>query len=404
MPEGKRRGLSRLANAAGLAALVLGGTIAAVLVAEIGLRLAGFGTLYEIYSKPTLFWRADPLLGWSHEPSSSGIYVGPRPFPIEFEASVRINSLGLRGPELPLRATDEFRILVLGDSAVAGFEVSWERHYIALLERQLELRLGIPVTIINAGVRGYGTDQSYLYYRERGHALDPDLVLFVHNTNDLENNVVLHRMRRIYGKPAFALREDGALELVGHPIPDYEVCSSWRLDARYQPIRTDGVTSRTLCGAQIALADRSALFSLASMVLGRFPELVHALTDLTRSGPRAALGFAAVARAAEPADRSQGAALTVALMGAMDRTVRANGSRLVVIISARDLAELDAQALRRAGVDIQLVERRGATTGLVQSREQLVFERDPHLNERGHYYSALGLVPILVKYHEPRGS
>ena len=58
--------------------------------------------------------------------------------------------------------------MVLGDSAVAAFEVAYAETFVAQLERKLTHKLGLPVRVINAGVRGYGTDQDYLYYRERG--------------------------------------------------------------------------------------------------------------------------------------------------------------------------------------------------------------------------------------------
>ncbi len=37
-------------------------------------------------------WQHDPLLGWSHEPNAEETFVGPRPWPIEFETPVSINS------------------------------------------------------------------------------------------------------------------------------------------------------------------------------------------------------------------------------------------------------------------------------------------------------------------------
>src|SRR5688572_19122022 len=78
---------------------------------EIGLRLTGHVAIYEMYSKPSMFWRYDELLGWSHEPGARGEFVGPRPWPIEFRGKVAINSLGLRGPEIPVREPAERRIL-----------------------------------------------------------------------------------------------------------------------------------------------------------------------------------------------------------------------------------------------------------------------------------------------------
>ena len=75
------------------------------LLLEIGLRLAGYQAIYDVYSKPSIFWEYDPVLGWAHTPGSEATYVGPRPWPIEFSTPIRINSQGLRGPEIdPLLA------------------------------------------------------------------------------------------------------------------------------------------------------------------------------------------------------------------------------------------------------------------------------------------------------------
>src|SRR5207249_1510326 len=110
-----------------------------------------------------------------------------------FRNQVRTNSLGLRGGELPPVPPGGLRVLVLGDSVVAGFEVDESKTFSAVLQDRLGAQLGVPVQVVNAGVRGYGTDQSYLYYRDQGRALHPDLVLFVASYNDREDNTTLHR-------------------------------------------------------------------------------------------------------------------------------------------------------------------------------------------------------------------
>ena len=72
-----------------------------------------------------IFWQHDDLLGWTQIPGAEGIYVGPRPWPVEFRSPVAIDSRGLRGPELAPLPPGGYRIVMLGDSLVAGFEVAW---------------------------------------------------------------------------------------------------------------------------------------------------------------------------------------------------------------------------------------------------------------------------------------
>ena len=272
----RRSSRSRSRAAAKTALLAVASCALTLGCLELGLRLAGYQPLYEVYSKSSLLWRADPLLGWSHQPNARDVFVGPRPWPIEFSSQVRINSLGLRGPEILTAALGRRRVLLLGDSMVAGFEVEYEETFGALLQDDLSRVLAAPVEVINAGVRGYGTDQSYLYYRERGRALQPEVVVLFHSGNDPENNVTLHRMRRPFGKPAFALGANGSLSLVNHPTAEYPTCSHVRMGASFSVERLDGSLQRAVCAGQLALFDHSALFGLIATRLQTHQQLTSA--------------------------------------------------------------------------------------------------------------------------------
>ncbi len=362
-------------------ALALASLVVRFAVLEIGFRLAGFGAIYDLYSRPSVLWRHDDLLGWAYEPSSSVQYVGPRPWPIEFSNPVRINSLGLRGPELSPRGDGELRVLVSGDSLVAGFEVSYPETFTALLQEELSRRLGRTVVVLNAGVRGYGTDQSYLYYRERLSQLEPDLVVFFASTNDPLNNVTVHRMRRPFGKGAFRLSGGGDLELKGTPVPHYPLCSEYRLDDGFEVVRLDGLRTRIVCGLQIKLADHSALFTYVALALNRRPQLVDLLSRL--GAPRRQAGAAAAPR--EPqADKTL---LTGALVEAFVRDARANGSRMMIV-------------LQREGIGVPEALRDAESVALVtlpeSTREPKVqFQRDAHWSVIGHRLVADFLAPLL---------
>lgn len=394
--------LRALAASLVLAAAALAVTCA---VAEVGFRMAGYSAIYDVYSKPSVFWQHDDRLGWVHEPGASGVYVGPRPFPIEFQTPVTINSIGLRGPEVGPREEGEYRILVLGDSVVAGFEVAYQDTFCALLERHLRSRLGIPVRVINGGVRGYGTDQDYLYYTDAGRRLHPDLVILVYSSNDANDNITLHRVRRPFGKPAFSLRPDRSLELVGAPTPSYPLCSAVVLDADYAPVRVDNAFNRVVCYLQTRAADRSALFTFVSQALGRLPGLVVFLKNLgypgeqraQRGGPpvvRAAGVFPAVTSArASGAARAPEWELTTALLSNLARAVREDGSDLFVLIRPVNLAKTDAARLLAEGIDFRQV----AVPSYLEFR-MLRFVNDAHYNERGHLVVADGLAPIAAAY------
>ena len=387
-------------------ALLLASLLLSFAAAEALLRVAGYGALYEVYSSPELFWRHDELLGWSLEPNARGRYTGPRPFPIEFDSAIETNSLGLRGPEIGAREPGERRVLLLGDSFVAGFEVEQPETFAALLETRLARRLGAPVRVINGAVRGYDTDQSYLWFRERGRTLGADLVVAVFSANDFEDNLTLHRARRPFGKPALGLRPNGALELVGAPVPRYETCSSWVLDDAYRPARVDDPLSRGACFLQTRLADRSALFTLVATSLARLPGLVRFLNRLSHpagemaaaqasllpwplASLRAELGSAAAAPAGASRAEREGR-LTTALLQALAREVRGSGAGFLLLMIPQHWPRVDLRALRADRIEPQYVTLRD-----VVDPSQIRFRNDSHLNALGHRLYAEGLTPVV---------
>jgi hypothetical protein len=375
--------------------LLLGLSLAFALgLGELLLRAVGYGAIYEVYSKPTAFWTHDPVLGWSHPPGAQDEYVGPSPWPIEFRAPVSINQLGLRGPELRPRPPGGARVLVLGDSVVAAFEVPYEQTFTALLETELTRRLGRDVQVLNAGVRGYGTDQSYLYYRERGRSLEPDVVLLYHSGNDPNDNAKLHEMRRPLGKPAFSLRDDGSLELVGQPVPHYPACSEYRVMRGGEVERIDRPLQRVTCRAQMLLFDRSALFSFVTMLV---PWDQTALLWLYHLGapPRQSVK-------ARPADGAQGSYrvdLTLALLEQLDRAVEADGAKLLVTGESRRFEVLGPERLAERGVAVFPLE--GLDADL---QTKIRWQHDAHYNPEGHRLVAERLAAPLEALLRARGA
>jgi hypothetical protein len=53
-------------------------------VLKLRCRLAGYEAIHKLYSKPSLFFKHDPLLGWSHERNSEDVYIGANPWAVEF--------------------------------------------------------------------------------------------------------------------------------------------------------------------------------------------------------------------------------------------------------------------------------------------------------------------------------
>ena len=358
-----------------------------ITVSEIVVRLIGYEPIYSVYSKPSIFWQHDPLLGWSHEPNSRGTYIGPKPWPVEFSTSVEINSAGLRGPEVAPLPPDGLRILFLGDSMVAAFEVESEETYAARIEEELARSLGVPVQVLNAGVRGYGTDQSYLYFRERGYNWEPDAVVLAYSRNDRRNNITVHRMRRPFAKAAFVMEPDGSLKLVGHPIPKYPLCSQLSVTPEFEIARTDTWRQRLFCRVQMSLLDHSALFTVVTFALRRHPMLVRKLHF-----------WAAPAEAFWVAEDSRdwSAQLTEAILRELGSEVqRVTRARLLII---GDDHQLSGFARERIAEVCDVFSYEAVHDG---NPEDVVFKNDAHFTALGHERVARLVAPVLAERLSP---
>lgn len=102
---------------------------------------------------------------------------------------VRVNSHGLRGPEIAAKDPHEFRVFLLGDSLTFGHGVAEEDTIGAHLERELGERaplVGGSYRVINGGHQGFATHQEVDMLHELGETLQPDLVLLLWLWNDVQ--------------------------------------------------------------------------------------------------------------------------------------------------------------------------------------------------------------------------
>jgi hypothetical protein len=255
------------------------------------------------------------------------------------------------------------------------------------MERSLTQRLGRPVRALNAGVRGYGTDQSLLYFRERGWRLEPDLVILYHSGNDPVDNTTLHEMRRPFGKAALALTENGGLEQVGVPVPRYEPCSEFLLLPTSEVARMDTVAGRALCRAQMALLDHSALFSFLTLAIPWDQSLLKRLYYL--GNPHA--DQLARDRKSDPAVRYS-VELTSAILLELAAESRNRGADFMLIGDPKPLAALDLALLNENGVEVV------SLADIVADRREISWKNDGHFNPEGHRRVAL----LLTDHAERR--
>ena len=105
------------------------------------------------------------------------------------------NAEGFRGR--PLEHDPEVRVVVFGDSNIQAVFSSLEHTFVHRLETGLSRATGRDVEVINAGVVGYGPDQSLLRFREVAPSLRPDLIVIdVFADNDF-GDLIRNRLFRV---------------------------------------------------------------------------------------------------------------------------------------------------------------------------------------------------------------
>ncbi len=302
-----------LLRALGQAALILAITFA---LAEAGARFV-LG-LHPLTLEPRV-WEAHPLRGWTQRPGASERFVR-----LGFATDIRINARGLRERDIPYARTPGVaRVLVIGDSGVASFEVSEEQTFMRVMERELRAA-GYPVEVLNGGCRGYGTDQSLLFLRDEGMKYQPDLVLYRWSRTDPEDNLTVHRAFRRYGKPWFDLRSDGSLDLRGVPVAVYPNATALRVDESGEVREIDvPFSARLRMGLRDYGAGRSAAVAALLHLATTVPELGRSLGQAGVSGKELRLGRA------KPESRLF--RVTAAMVDEMRRRAAAGGARFALI-------------------------------------------------------------------------
>ena len=132
----------------------------------------------EIWTQP------DPILHHAQKPGWRGAFVTA-----EWDTEISINEHGLRDAPLRPRGEVDRRVLIVGDSFAWGYGVEREETFSERLEARLAAE-GKRVDVVNAGVISYSPILEWLYLREKGLALDPDLVIVAVDMSDLQDDLV----------------------------------------------------------------------------------------------------------------------------------------------------------------------------------------------------------------------
>lgn len=181
------------------------GIACAFLIAEVAVRLFVPERLWAFWDSTTT-WQLDSEIGWVQKPNMNLVRRQINGSTIH----IQTNADGVSPATVVRKKTPGvIRILVLGDSAVAGSGVDASERIDAVLQRQLR-DAGSDAEVINAGVNGYSTDQELLLLERLVPLYNPDVVLICVDQNDFGANT----SRKQYGipKPMFNLTSDGRVE------------------------------------------------------------------------------------------------------------------------------------------------------------------------------------------------
>ena len=136
------------------------------------------------YSKLLKVLSANPNLGHEHRPGKSAKLEG---------VEIRINSLGMRGPEPDLSDSAKKKILFLGSSNTLGWGVPEEETMTSVLQKDL----GENTLVMNAGIGNYNAVRYVTLFKNKLRSLHPDIVVVHYFVRDAEalppgrNNFIL---------------------------------------------------------------------------------------------------------------------------------------------------------------------------------------------------------------------
>jgi len=169
--------------------LVVVGTIAAVMLVEVGLRLqlsaAEFSRMSGRHAPPqSSRWMEHPFLPYAGRPNTNRTMHNDREPRVE---NVVTNSYGFRSHEFPAgKQPGDYVVLCLGGSTTFGYAATNDQTWPELLESKLGERYpDRNIIVLNLGVDMATSVISLVNLALIGAHLDPDLVIVYHGYNDL---------------------------------------------------------------------------------------------------------------------------------------------------------------------------------------------------------------------------
>ena len=284
------------------------------------------------------------------------------------------NNLAMRQHRtIPLeKAPGEVRIGVFGDSFTENARIAVPYAFSEVLDHLLNASGG-RFTVLNFGVDGYATDQSWLYYESAEAARDLDVVLYVFATNDV---------RGLYENGLLELGADGGIVRKAPPRVAWWIPVASRLYLTYLAI---DVRNR------IALA-RGGSDASYDPLEARVLEQMRSERD-ERTRDRTSEAIAEDFRRGEVSEGSRTwVALLQAIVERWRREAEEGGGRFYVVLLPRPKEGLAAALFPGARV-VNLWE--AFQSDGVEPRSW-TFRHDGHWNELGNQLAAIHIYQRLA--------
>ena len=364
--------------------IVLSGTVALTL-AEIVVRLFAPQPLAGV------MFSEDPDFGFWLRPNLRDKAFQSEPGCPPYRVTTNRRGYRMAGELAPEKPQGVTRVLVMGDSFSFGVGVDNADVWPAQLEKLLNA--GNPATryeVVNASCPGWGTENELAFWRKRGGALQPDLVIVSFYRNDLWDNmrqlIYTHDGDRLIHAPRHPF---GLAKRITRLIPFYRFLSEH--SHLVNLARRVVVSSKV--GTRVALERREEMHENEDKVPDPTP--TDAPTTATASVDNV-----------DPAFLRDTIAVYERLMEALIADVRARGVPLILaVVPGEDdcmsnplpyytMVENRAEEWQRAGL-LRAVQLRPPLLETQRRSQPTYLPIDGHLNPLGNRIVAETLAPIV---------
>lgn len=139
------------------------------------------------------FFISNKMVGHMNKPNFQGRFGGPLD---EFNSLVTIGKLGERSSN-KIQCKNSKKILFLGDSIVAGFEVNDNETFVSLFNKNCKKN---NLSGYNFGVRAYDTHQVIGNYKRISNKINHDYIFYFISRNDLKENSTIYHYKSFVEK------------------------------------------------------------------------------------------------------------------------------------------------------------------------------------------------------------